>query len=121
MIFCQRALANAASLALPAALILRVGAGAADLGREALVLAHLARAAAAILALPAALIKRLGAAAGANLGADTGAAAPRSCPSSFWRASILSWISAALRSCCEDRVVACILAINPLFRLKSRD
>ena len=103
----HRALARAASLALPAGLILRVGAATIGLGWEALALAHLALAAAAILALPAALMTRFGAAAGstgagiagAGTGALAGAEPPRSCSSSVWSASILSWISAALRSC----------------------
>jgi len=55
--FLQRALARAASLALAAALILRLGIRPGDVFAP-LIFAHLALAAAAILARPAALILR---------------------------------------------------------------
>ena len=99
--FAQRARANAASLARPAAdiLRLRLAAGLAEALRF-LRAAQRALCAARILAIPAALIfLRFCAAA-------TGAAgAPSSWLSSSCRASILSLTLAALRNCCGVRSV----------------
>lgn len=93
LILAQRALANAESLDLAAALIVRFLTGALTAGFAPLIFAHRAFWAAAILARPAALILLFFGAL-----AVTGAGAPRIEASSLFNASIFSLRSAAWRS-----------------------
>ncbi len=114
----------------------------------ALALAHLAFWAAAILALPSALIppffgpllagsglyftttaatslrgrpRFLGAAVEATAAGTTAAEVPMSCSSSVCRASILSWRSAAWRSCDDVKLIMVHLFIHRLPHLESLD
>ncbi len=96
--FFHRALASAESLARAAALMVLFVDRLAPL-----ILAHLALAAAAILARTAGLLLFFFWGA---LPAPSWAAEPRARTSSAWRESIRSFMSAALLSCCEDRVIS---------------
>ena len=96
--FFHRALASAESLARAAALMVLFVDRLAPL-----ILAHLALAAAAILARTAGLLLLF---LWGALPAPSWAAEPRARTSSAWRESIRSFISAALLSCCEDRVIS---------------
>src|SRR5437879_6569962 len=92
----------AESRALAAALICRFGCAPVLAGLDRLILAHLFLAAAAILARPAALIVRLW---GADVWLTGCKEPPRRRANSLWSESTLSLTSAALLSCCGERLL----------------
>ena len=98
------ALARAESLALAAADIFRLGFSTRVPAFRARTLAHLAFAAARMLASPCALILRFLGFLGASVAAVS-PTPPRSCPSRFWSDWILSWMLAAVRSCCGVKLI----------------
>jgi len=108
--FAHLALAAAEIFALPAALILALALGdCLSTTFFPFTFAHLALAAALILALPAALILRLffGTAAATGFVVE-----PKIRSSSFSRDEICSFIVAARRNCCADRLMIELITLN---------